>query len=120
ERHRDAFVAYLTKSVHVPLLEDNPRLDEVIALEPGMSVGRVAERVRAGGFEHRLDLHGNIRTRALRALVPGGWTGYPKHRVARTVLIRAKRDIYRDRRPVAERYFDAARALGVEPDGRPP
>src|SRR5690606_4871404 len=95
ERHRDAFVAYLTKSIHVPLLEDNPRLDEVIALEPGMSVGRVAERVRAGGFEHRLDLHGNIRTRALRALVPGGWTGYPKHRVARTVLIRAKRDIYR-------------------------
>jgi lipopolysaccharide heptosyltransferase II len=120
EQHRDAFIAYLTKSVHVPLVADNPRLDEVIALAPGDSIRSVAERIRSAGFDHRLDLHGSIRTRALRALVPGGWTGYPKHRVARTVLIRSKRDVYRDRRPVAERYFDAARGLGVEPDGRPP
>ena len=120
ERHPEAFIAYLTKSVHLPLVADNPRLNEVIAFEPGMSIATVAERVRAAGFDHRLDLHGNLRTRALRALVPGRWTGYPKHRVARTVLIRTKRDIYRDRRHVAERYFDAAGGLDVRPDGRPP
>jgi heptosyltransferase-2 len=119
-RHPAAHIAYLTKAAHVPLVGDNPRVDEVIALEAGEPVRRVAARVRAGGFDHRLDLHGNLRTRALRTLAPGRWTGYPKHRIARTVLIRSKRDIYRDRRPVAERYFDAARRLDVTPDGGPP
>ncbi|HEX9893989.1 MAG TPA: glycosyltransferase family 9 protein, partial [Gemmatimonadales bacterium] len=56
----------------------------------------------------------------LRRLVGGPWTGYPKRRLERAVLIRTKRDIYRDRRPVAERYFDAARELDVTSDGGPP
>jgi heptosyltransferase-2 len=52
--------------------------------------------------------------------VPGRWLGYPKHRLARALLIHGKRNRYRDRRPVPERYFTAARDLGVAPDGRPP
>jgi heptosyltransferase-2 len=56
----------------------------------------------------------------LRALVPGRWRSYPKHRLARALLIYTKRNRYRDRRPIAERYFAAARDLDVEPDGSPP
>ena len=119
-RHAGAHIAYLTKAVHAPLVADNPHLSEVIALDAGQRLTRLAERLRRESFTHRLDLHGNLRSHALRALVPGRWTGYPKHRVARTVLIRTKRDIYRDRRSVAERYFDAARSLDVTPDGGPP
>src|SRR4030095_14417714 len=40
--------------------------------------------------------------------------------MARAVLIRTKRNVYRDKRPVAERYFDAARGLDVVPGGQPP
>jgi heptosyltransferase-2 len=69
-------------------------------------------------FTHLLDLHGSLRTRLLRLRLRGRWSGYPKHRVARAVLVRTKRNRYRDRRPVAERYFDAARALDVTPDDR--
>lgn len=119
-RHPEAHIGFLTKAAHAPLVSDNPRLDEVISIEPGEPVARTAERVRTGNFTHRLDLHGSLRSRALRALVPGRWSGYPKHRIARTILIRTKRDRYLDRRPVAERYFDAARALDVVPDGAPP
>jgi heptosyltransferase-2 len=35
------------------------------------------------------------------------------------MLIRNHQDIYRDRVPVPERYFEAARDLDVAPDGRP-
>ena len=38
---------------------------------------------------------------------------------SRSLLIRTKRNWYRDQRPVPERYFDAARALDVVPDGKP-
>jgi heptosyltransferase-2 len=36
------------------------------------------------------------------------------------MLIHAKKNWYRDSRPIAERYFDAARELDVVPDGAPP
>jgi heptosyltransferase-2 len=36
------------------------------------------------------------------------------------MLIHAKKNWYRDSRPVAERYFDAARDLDLTPDGGPP
>jgi ADP-heptose:LPS heptosyltransferase len=67
-----------------------------------------------------MDLHGSLRSHLLRLMVGGHWGEYPKHRFARTMLIRTKRNRYHDHRPVAERYFDAARGLEVSPDAKPP
>jgi heptosyltransferase-2 len=64
-----------------------------------------------------LDLHGSVRTRVLRLLVPGTWSGYDARRRARLTLIRTHRDVYADRMPVPERYFEAAQELDVAPDG---
>jgi lipopolysaccharide heptosyltransferase II len=119
-RHPDSRITVLTKQAFAPLLSHNPHVNRVITLEQGRSLRSLASQLRAGGFSHRLDLHGSLRSLALRALVPGRWASYPKHRIARTLLIRAKRDFYRDRRPVPERYFSAAEDLDVSPDGRPP
>jgi heptosyltransferase-2 len=119
-RHPAARVTVLTKKAFVPLLSHNPNVDRVIPLVPGQSLGGLAREIRKGGFSHRLDLHGSLRSFALRVLAPGDWSSYPKHRGARTMLIHSKRDRYRDRRPVPERYFSAARGLGVLPDGSPP
>jgi len=119
QRHPKAWVSYVTKTAFVPLLAHNPRVSEVIGYDPATPLATLARRLRAARYTHRLDLHGSVRSRLLRLLVPGTWGGYPKHRVARTVLIRTKRDAYRDRRPVAERYFDAAKTLGVVPDEHP-
>jgi heptosyltransferase II len=119
-RHRDAGITVLTKQAYVPLLSHNPHVDRVIALGPGRGLRQVAGEIRAGSFTHRLDLHGSLRSHALRVLAPGGWTSYPKHRIARALLIRTKRNRYRDRRPVPERYFSAARHLDIAPDGAPP
>jgi lipopolysaccharide heptosyltransferase II len=80
----------------------------------------LASELRARRYTHLLDLHDSFRTRLLRALVPGRWRTYPKHRVARSALIHAKRNLYADSRPVPERYFSAARDLDVKPDGDPP
>jgi heptosyltransferase II len=119
-RHPGARITVLTKQAYVPLLSHNPHVNRIIGFAPGRSVASMAAELRSGGYTHHLDLHGSLRSLTLRALVPGTWSGYPKHRVARAVLIRTKRNLYRDRRPVPERYFSAARALDVSPDGRPP
>jgi heptosyltransferase-2 len=119
-RHPQARITFVTRTPHVPLLEHNPRLTRVVGWNPAAGVGRLIQelggRSAIRGFSHRLDLQDNLRTRLLRLRVGGSWTSYPKHRIARAVLIRTKRNWYRDRRPVAERYFDAARALDVAPD----
>ena len=120
QSHPGARVTVLTKREYVPLLSHNPHVHLVLGLAPGRSLLSLAAELRGDDYSHCLDLHDNLRSRALRLLVPGRWRSYPKHRVARALLIYAKRNRYRDRRPVAERYFSAARDLGVTPDGAPP
>jgi heptosyltransferase II len=121
-RHRypDAEISVLTKAPYAPLLSENPHLNRVIGWGPERSLGEVAAELRSRSYTHLLDLHDSFRSHALRALVPGRWSTYPKHRIARALLIHTKRNWYRDWRPVAERYFAAARRLDVRPDGQPP
>ncbi|MFL5401558.1 MAG: glycosyltransferase family 9 protein [Gemmatimonadales bacterium] len=119
-RHPGSRITVVTKAAFSPLLSHNPHVNRVIALEPGRSLRGLAAELREGGFTHQLDLHGSLRSLALRILVPGRWTTYPKHRIARTLLIHTKRDFYRDRRPVPERYFAAAKGLDLSPDVSPP
>lgn len=116
-RHQEAQLIYVTKRAHVPLVADNPHLSQVVALEPDEPVRYLARRLRALAPTHGLDLHGSLRSRALRALVPGTWAGYRKRKLARTLLISLKIDAYGERVPVPERYFEAARKLDVHPDG---
>lgn len=118
--HPGARITLVTKTEYVPLFSENPRVSQVIGLGPSAPLRPLARMLRAEGFTHRLDLHGSLRSLALRTLVGGRWHGYPKRRIARALLIRTKRDRYRDRRHVAERYFDAAMGLGVTPDTDPP
>ncbi len=119
-RHPEAFLAVVTKDAYRPLLSDNPNIDQVVGLAPDAPLTALAAQLRAERFTHHLDLHGNLRSRALRWLVPGRWRGYPKHRWARAVLIRTKRNVYPAGTPaVAERMFAAAGDLDVTPDGQP-
>ena len=118
--HPRAEVTLVTRRDYVPLFAQSPRVTEVIGYDPATPLRALARELRQRRFTHRLDLHGSLRSALLRRLVGGRWGSYPKHRIARSLLVRTKRDFYRDRRHVAERYFDAARSLGVRPDGGPP
>ena len=119
-RHPGARIAVLTKEQYAPLLSHNPHVSEVLTVAPGEGVRAVGERVRGVRYSHLLDLHGNLRSHALRRLAPGRWRSYRKRRLERAVLIATKRDLYGPDVPVAERYFEAARDLDVRPDGGPP
>jgi heptosyltransferase-2 len=120
-RHPEAHLVYCTRPAFGPLVSDHPALDDLIVFDPSEEpLGTLARRLRAGRFTHLLDLHGVLRTRLLRLMVPGRWRGYSKRRVARTALIRFKRNVYLDAKPEAERFFEAARGLDVKPDGDPP
>ncbi|HEX4601249.1 MAG TPA: glycosyltransferase family 9 protein [Gemmatimonadales bacterium] len=119
-RHPEARLVYVTKRAMAPLIADNRHVAEVVTLEPHEPLRHLARRLRGVGPTHGLDLHGSVRSAALRLFVPCRWTGYRKRKSARTLLISTKLDWYRTRVPVAERYFEAARQLDTRPDGGPP
>ncbi|HEX9282250.1 MAG TPA: glycosyltransferase family 9 protein [Gemmatimonadales bacterium] len=119
-RHPEAKLVYVTKRAMAPLVADNPHLSAVVTLDPDEPLLHLARRLRALGPTHGLDLHGSVRSAALRLLVPCRWSGYRKRKLARTLLISTKLDLYGRRLPVAERYFEAARRLDARPDGGPP
>lgn len=120
QRHPDAELTFVTKRAMAPLVSDNPRLTRVVALEPDEPLHGLAGRVQALAPTHGLDLHGSLRSTALRTLVRTRWAGYRKRRLARAMLIATKLDVYGRSVPVPERYFAAARRLDVHPDGGPP
>src|SRR5207245_1050740 len=119
-RRREARSVYVTKQAMTPLVSDNPHVHDVVALEPDEPIRHLARRLRGLRPTHGLDLHGSVRSAALRLLVRCHWTGYRKRKLARALLIATKLDVYGARVPVAERYFEAARALDTRPDGGPP
>ena len=119
-RHPGARIAVLTKAAYAPLLSHNPHVSEVLDVAPDEGMLAIARRIRSVRYTHMLDLHGSLRSRALRRLAPGPWRSYDKRTVERTVLITTKHDRYREHVPIAERYFEAAKDLEVEPDGGPP
>ncbi|HWB41659.1 MAG TPA: hypothetical protein VG500_10395, partial [Gemmatimonadales bacterium] len=119
-RHPGARIAVLTKQRYAPLLSHNPHVSEVLGVEPEEGVLAIAERIRGVRYSHLLDLHGNLRSHALRRLAPGPWRTFPKRRLERALLITTKRDSYGADVPVPERYFEAAKELEVQPDGGPP
>lgn len=120
----DATLHFATRRAFAPLLESNPHLDRVLTLPGGdaASLRRFARELRAERYDCVLDLHGTLRARALRWLVRGPrWSGYSKQTLRRWLLIRFRMGLDRpETTPVVERYFGAARALGVRPDGQPP
>jgi heptosyltransferase-2 len=121
-RHPEAELYFVTKRALAPLVVENPHLTGVVTLGPDERITDLAKRLRGLGPTHALDLHGSLRSAALRWLVPTRWAGYSKRKLARTTLISTKINLYGKHVPVPERYFEAANAAGldVEPDGGPP
>ncbi|HKP30597.1 MAG TPA: lipopolysaccharide heptosyltransferase II [Gemmatimonadales bacterium] len=118
--HPSARITILTRSEYVPLFAHNPRIARVIGWDGETSLRSITRELRRTEWTHRLDLHGSLRSHLVRRLVGGRWHGYPKRRLARAIQVRFKKDVYRDRRHVVERYFDAAQGLGATPDNLPP
>lgn len=118
-RHPQAQITFVTRVGLAPLLASNPRVNTVVGWDPDQPFEELVRALKPLAFTHRLDLHGSLRSLRLRRALGGRWGHYPKHRLARAILIRSKRNLYRHPRHVADRYFDAARGLDVVPDGGP-
>lgn len=106
---------YFTKASFRSVVAHNPYIDKCYFLEDGLD--RVISELKREKYDYIIDLHHNIRTlRVKKALKCISYT-FPKLNFPKWVLVNFKKNILPDK-SIVERYFEAARPLGVKNDGQ--
>jgi len=116
----DARIDFLTMKKYADLVRWNPDLSNVILLEEegGAGLAPLRRKIRETRYDLIVDLHNSLRSRYLRM-----FAGAKKVRVVnkqvvrRFLLVTFKKNLYRNPRPVTDRYCDTVRRFG-DPDTR--
>jgi heptosyltransferase-2 len=118
-RHPQADLTFVVRSRYADLLAGNPAVTRVVATAPGEPLGALVRRLGSATFDACVDLQNSPRSWRFRRLLGGTWGVVDRRRLARLALIWLGVDNYRGHTHAVERFFEAARALDVHPDGRP-
>ncbi|HTB33436.1 MAG TPA: glycosyltransferase family 9 protein [bacterium] len=109
-------VILATKAAFAPLLEGQPDLDAVWALEPE-GLGALVRRARAAGLDAVVDLHSSLRSRLVAALAGAPATRWQSAALNRRLRVRSKGQGLAEPPPVYQRYGRAVqKALGLRTD----
>lgn len=108
----DARIVYAVKERLAHIVEQNPHVDEVIGLRDGEGPLAYARRLRAARPSVVLDLHGKLRSRILRALLPGvPKVVWHKRDFRDTLPVKLALRPYHAPMPLARRYHAAVEEL---------
>ncbi|MBI4061999.1 MAG: glycosyltransferase family 9 protein, partial [Elusimicrobia bacterium] len=107
----DCRIAVLVKPQFAGALQGHPDVDEVL---PFTGIADALRLIRARGFTHLLDLHGNLRSFLIRTLarVPNTAT-YRKNALARRLFVALHVSNPDLQRHTVDRYHEALAAWGV-------
>ena len=106
-------VHFLTKKAFKSILENNPFIDRLWTFD--QSTDEVVSELRREKFDFVVDLHNNIRTWKLKSKIGSPSSSFPKLNVQKWLYVNLKWNILPDVH-VVDRYFEAARSLGVTND----
>ncbi len=113
---QDVEIHYLTKKNFLPLLESNPHLNKIYAIEK--SIDEVLSELKAEQYDFLIDLHHNIRTLQLKFKLGIKHFSFPKLNIRKWLLVRFKFNALPDIH-IVDRYFQAVKKWGVKNDGLP-
>jgi len=113
----EAEVHFAVKKAFLPVVAANPYIDKIHVLEGDLA--EFAKRLRAEKFDYIVDLHQNLRSWRIR--LSASWRtpslGFPKLNVRKWMLTKLKIDLMPDIH-IVDRYFKAAKKLGIVNDGK--
>lgn len=104
-------VHYLTKRPFFQLLDLNPNIDKIHLIES--SIDEVIPALKEEGYDHIIDLHHNVRTKALKMKLGIKMTSFPKLNLQKWLLVNLKWNKM-PKVHIVDRYFDAVKELGVK------
>ena len=109
-------IIYAVKAPLRHLVAHNPNIDQVVSLEPGESLLSFSRRLRALRYGALLDLHGKIRSRLLRLLLPHTpRVVWHKRELSETLAVKLGLRTYRAPMHFADRFHLAVEKLVGRP-----
>ncbi len=110
-----AEVHFLTKRQFAPIVEANPYVDRVWAMEK--EVTELLPELKAEGFDFVADLHRNLRSTRVRAALRTRGAAFRKLNPEKWLLTNLRIDRL-PRVHIVDRYLDTVAGLGVTNDGQ--
>lgn len=111
----NAEVHLLTKVGFVPLLQGNPYVDKIVALEHHLD--EAIAQLRQEGYSEVIDLHHNLRTLKVKKALGLPAHSFPKLNLEKWILVNFKWNLL-PKVHIVDRYFETVKHLGVAADGR--
>lgn len=111
----EVHIDFITKAKYASIVESNPFIDRVITIEN--KVSEVRAILEATSYDYVVDLHNNIRSRQVKAIVKSLSFTVDKRNFAKWIYVNLKKRHL----PIGhftERCFQTVKALGVKDDGK--
>jgi len=113
KKYPNAQIHFLTKVAFAPIVQANPNIDKVFAIEK--STKTVVEKLKKEGYHHIIDLHKNLRSKKVIMALGVKATSFPKLNVEKFLMVKFKMN----RLPkihIVDRYFEAVKSLAINND----
>ena len=105
---------FLVKKSNEILLKSNPYVDKIHTYKG--DIDALVSELKAECFDYIVDLQNNFRSKKIIRKLGRPHCSFPKHNIKKMVLVRAKIN-FLPAVHIVDRYFKAAKALGVINDG---
>ncbi len=117
-------IDYVTRREYAELVKSNHNINltyEFDASEGFAGLRKLKNTIRRENYQLIVDIHDSLRSKFLRSLRgPDKIVTINKRVIERTMLVKLKKNIYKNVVSVADRYIEPLREFGIEPDGRGP
>ena len=111
----NAEVHFLVKKSNEILLKSNPYVDQIHTYKGDLR--SLLPELESENFDYIIDLQNNHRSHKITRQLHCPHSSFPKHNIKKLVLVRAKINFLPSIH-IVDRYFKAARNLGVVNDGK--
>lgn len=112
----NATIHFLTKKPFRALVDNNPYIDQVYAIDK--SIDECLPRLKNEKYDFVVDLHNNMRTFGLKNKLRVPAAAFPKLHIEKWLLVNFKKEM-NDKRHIVDRYFEAVKPLKVVNDFLP-
>ncbi len=112
---KDVQVHYLTKKQYSGILENNPYVDKLYAIEKNVS--EVAKELKKENYDYVIDLHHNLRSAQVKSILGKRSKSFHKLNLEKWLMV----NLRINKLPhvhIVDRYFETTKGLGVKNDGK--
>lgn len=114
KKYADAEIHFLTREKYAEVLSFNPYIDKLITVQ--LAPKEKLQELKAENYDYLIDLHRNIRSKALKQKLKAKYSTFPKLNFKKYLYTKLKINKMPDVH-IVDRYMEAVKHIDVQNDG---